>query len=896
MSLWSRIRSWSRAIFRRSRMESEMETEFRFHIDTFAEELVRSGVSREGAMRRARIEFGGIERAKEEGRDARGVSLLDQLIRDLRFGVRMFRKSPGFTVVAVLTLALGIGANTAIFSVVNAVLLSPLPYANAHRLAMVKEILPNMSAEPFNVSGPDIAQIQKLNHVFEGVGGFRVWTYELSGKSEPQRVTADRITSNLFDVLGVQPLAGRVFSPQEEQFGHQVVILSYGLWQRRFGGQQNILGQTLNLDRKPYTVVGVMPQSFVLPLPGMLQGVSADLWVPLGLSKEELADFGDNFSYTVIGRLRPEIRQEQVNADLQLVAQGVLEIYKQWARNANAQLGDFRLGMVSAPLHDEVTGPLKPMLLMLLGAVGFVLLIACVNVANLLMMRSVGRQKEMAVRLAIGAGRLRLLRQFLVEGLLLAFTGGALGLALAVWFRDALVARIPSNIPQFRPIELDWTVLLFSFMLVTLAGLTFGALPALWASKTDFGASLQESGRGNSQGPDHRRVRATFVIVEVALSVMLLVGAGLLVRSFQRVLSTNPGFRPEHVLTASIDLPPDEYSQDEKVASFYKQLMEKLLQTPGIASAGGSTDLPLLGGWTHAFTVEGYQPSPGPALSLCNHSVIYGDYLQTMGIPLLGGRYFTEQDGARSTPVVIVSESLAKKYWPGQNPLGKRLKWGPPESTDPWLTVVGVVGDVKQGALETATDAHTYEPYAQLGAPLSLRIALRGQEDAGALAAGIRVATRSLDPQLALGSIRTMDQVIRRSTEGRRFVLALVGSFAALALLLAAVGIYAVLADSVTRRTHELGVRMALGARRGDVLRLVLGHGLRVTAFGIALGVVGALGLTRLLQSLLYEVRPTDPATFAVVLLLMAGVSIAASYLPARRAMRVDPMVALRYE
>jgi predicted permease len=893
---WSRFRSWSRAILRRSNMESEMDAELRFHIETFAKDLVRGGASREEAMRRARIEFGGIERVKEEGREARGVYVLDELIQDLRFGARMFRKSPVFTVVAVLTLALGIGANTAIFSVVNAVLLSPLPYADADRLAMVKEILPNTSAEPFNVSGPDIAQIQKLNHVFDGVGGFRVWTYELSGKSEPQRAAADRISSNLFDVLGVHPLAGRVFAQEEEQFGHQVVILSYGLWQRQFGGQQNILGQTLNLDRKPYTIVGIMPQSFVFPLPGMLQGVAADLWVPLGLSKEELADFGDNFSYTVVGRLKPGIQQGQINADLQLVAQGVLETYKLWARDANEPLGDFRLGMVSVPLRDEVTGPLKPMLLMLLGAVGFVLLIACVNVANLLMMRSVGRQKEMAVRLAIGAGRVRLLRQFLVEGMLLSFVGGGFGLALAVWFKDALAAQIPANMPKFHAIELDGRVLLFSFLLVTLAGLAFGSLPALWASKTDFATSLQESGRGNSQGPDHRRVRATFVIVEVALSVMLLVGAGLLVRSFQRVLNTNPGFRPEHVLTASIDLPPDEYSQDEKVASFYKLLMDKLRQTPGIAAAGGSTDLPLLGGWTHAFTVEGYQPPPGPALSLCNHSVIYGEYLQTMGIPLLRGRYFTEQDGPKSTHVLIVSESLAKKYWPGQDPLGKRLKWGPPESTDPWLTVVGVVGDVKQGALETATDAHTYEPYLQLGAPLSLRVAVRGRGDGGALAAGIRVATRSLDRQLALGSVRSMDQVISRSTEGRRFVLSLVGSFAALALLLAAIGIYAVLAYSVTRRTHELGVRMALGARGGDVLRLVVGHGARVTAIGIVLGVVGALGLTRFLQSLLYEVQPTDPASFAIALFLMASVSAAASYLPARRAMRVDPIVALRYE
>jgi putative ABC transport system permease protein len=878
-------------------MESEMDAELRFHIEALAEDLVRSGVSREEAMRRARTDFGGIERVKEEGREAHGTRLVDELIQDLRFGVRMFRKSPGFTVVAVLTLALGIGANTAIFSVVNAVLLSPLPYANADRLMMVKELLPNITAEPFNVSGPDIAEIQKLNHVFEWVGGFSVWTYEFSGRGEPARVTADRISSDLFEVLGVRPVVGRAFEPQEEQFGHQVVILSYGFWQRQFGGQHNILGQTLNLDRKPYTIIGVMPQSFVFPLPGMMQGVSADLWVPLGLSKEELADFGDNFSYTVVGRLRPGVQQGQVNADLQFVAQGVSETYKQWSRDANSPLGDFRLGMVSVRLRDEVTGPLKPMLLMLLGAVGFVLLIACVNVANLLMMRSVGRQKEMAVRLEIGAGKFRLLRQFLVEGMLLAFTGGGLGLALAVWLKNILAAHMPANIPQFRAIEIDWTVLLFSFLLVTLSGLVFSALPTLWASRTDFNPLLQESGRGNSQGPDHQRLRAAFVIVEVALSVMLLIGAGLMVRSFQRVLNTNPGFRPEHVLTASVDLPPTEsYSQNDKVASFYKQLMEKLRQTPGIAAAGCSTDLPLLGGWTHAFTVEGYQPPPGPVLSLDNHSVIYGDYLQTMGIPLLRGRNFTERDGPKSTHVLIVSESLAKKYWPGQDPLGKRLKWGPPESTDPWLTVVGVVGDVKQGPLETAADAHTYEPYAQLGAPLSLRIAVRGQGDPAGLAADVRTAVWSLDRQLALGDVRTMDQVIRRSTASRRFSLVLLGSFAALALVLAAIGIYAVLAYSVARRTHEIGVRVALGARRGDVVRLVLGQGLRVTAIGIVFGVAGALVLTRFLQSLLYEVRPTDPPTFVGVLLLLVTVSAAASYLPARRAVRVDPMVALRYE
>jgi putative ABC transport system permease protein len=878
-------------------MENEMDAELRFHLEEYAEDLMRGGVPRQEAMRRARLEFGGIERIKEEVREARGVTFLDQLIQDLRYGARMFRKSPGFTAVAVLTLALGIGANTAIFSVVNAVLLSPLPYTDANRLMLVKEVLPNTGPEPFNVSGPDISQIEKLNHVFEGVGGFRVWTYEFFGKGEPDRVVADRVNSSLFDVLGVQPIMGRAFTPQEEQFGHQVVILSYGLWQRQFGGERDILGQTVSLDRKPYTIVGVMPQSFVFPLPGMLQGVAADLWVPLGLSKEELADFGDNFSYTVVGRLKPTVHPSQVNADLQLVAQGVLHTYEVWASEAHmSPMGDFRLGMVSMPMRDEVIGPLKPMLMMLLGAVGFVLLIACVNVANLLMMRAVGRQKEMAVRLAIGAGRFRLVRQFLVEGMLLAFTGGGLGLVFAVWVKQALAVRMPANIPQFHAVELDWTVLLFSFLLVTMAGLAFSVWPILWASRTDFNPSLQESGRGNSQGPDHQRVRAAFVVIEVALSVMLLVGAGLLVRSFQRVLNTNPGFRPENVLTASIDLPPAEYSRDSQVDSFYRQLMETLRHAPGIAAAAGSTDLPLLGGWTHAFTAEGYQPPLPSGLSLCNHSVIYGDYLQTMGIPLLRGRYFTEQDGPKSTHVLIVSESLAKKYWPGQDPLGKRLKWGPPDSQDPWLTVVGVVGDVKQGALDAATDPHTYEPYAQLGSMPSLRIAVRGQADPASLTAEVRSAVWGLDRQLALGSVRTMDQVISRSTESRRFNLSLLSSFAALALILAAIGIYAVLAYSVTKRTHEIGVRMALGARGGDVLRLVLGQGLRVTAIGIVFGVAGALGLTRFLRSLLYEVQSTDPPTFAAVLLLLVVVSVAASYLPARRAARVDPMVALRYE
>ena len=896
MIFWDRLYSWSQNMFRRSRMEREMDAELRFHVETFAEELMRRGLPREGALRRARIEFGGVERFKEEAREARGMGLLDELSQDLRYGVRTLRKNPGFAAVAILTLALGIGANTAIFSVVNAVLLSPLPYADAQRLVLVKEVLPAAGPMPVDVSGPDITPIRSLSHVFDGLAGFRVWTYELSGNGEPERVTANRSSSDLFRVLSVQPALGRSFTAEEELPGHPVAVVSYALWQRRFGGSRDVLGRTIDLDREPYTIIGVMPQSFVFPLPGLGQGPAADVWVPLAFSKEELSDFGDNFSWSVVARLKPGITLAQANADLQLTARGVLDLYGQWARAAHLSLGDFQLGIVSQPLRDQVTGPSRLTLWLLLGAVSLVLLIACVNVANLLLMRTSGRQKEIAVRTAIGAGRTRLLRQFLVEGLLLSILGGGLGVALASWFKDAMVASMPASIPQFRPITLSWPVLLFTFILVTAAGCIFGAVPTLWAGRADVSPALQGTSRSNSQGREHQRLRAALVVVEVALSVILLVGAGLLVRSFQRVLSSNAGFRPEHVLTASVDLPPTQYSKDEQVTSFYKKLVARLQQNLNVLAVGGSTDLPLLGQWNHNFTPEHYPPPANGTMNTCYHSVIYGDYLQAMGIPLLRGRYFNEHDGPQATQVLLVSEALAKKYWPGQDALGKRLKWGPLESSDPWLTVVGVVGDVKQGPLDSAAALHTYQPYAQLGSAPSLRIAVRTQSDPAAMAADLRAAVWGLDRQLALGSVRTMDEVISRSTANRRFSLTLVSAFALLALVLAAVGIYAVLAYSVARRTQEIGVRIALGARRVDVLRMVLGQSLRVIAIGLLLGLAGALALTRILVGLLYEVRPTDPLTFATVLLLLAGVSLLASYLPARRATRVDPLVALRYE
>ncbi len=821
---------------------------------------------------------------------------MDTLIADIRHALRTMRKSPGFLAIAVLTLAFGVGANTAIFSVVHATLLSPLPYANPERLVIINERLPKIGPRPVSISGPDIATIAKLNRVFEGVAGFRVWTYEISGHGEPARVTANRVSSALFPVLGVSPILGRSFTADEEKPGHHVIVLTYDLWQSRFGGDPNVVGQTVDLDRVPFNVVGVMPKSFVFPLPGMDQGVAAEAFVPLALTKFELSDIGDQFDFGVAARLKPGVTPQQMNADLQMVGQGVLETYRLWAKGAGVDLGDLELNVLARRMDETVRGPIKPMLWTLLGAVGFVLLIACVNVGNLLLTRASDRRKEMAVRLALGAGRRRLLQQLLTEGLLLSFAGGGLGLLLALWIEDVLVTQIPATIPRFHPITLNWTVMAFAFALATVTGIAFGLLPGFAAARIDLNGSLKDSGRGTGTGREHHFLRATLVALEVALSVILLVGAGLLLRSFAHVLETNPGFAPERVLTGSIDLPSNAYKEDAKVNAFFTQLLERLRQTPGVIGAGASTDLPLLGGWQQVFTVEASQPPPGAGLNICSHSVILGDYLQAMGIRLLRGRYFNDRDNAKSERVVIVSNVLAERFWPGQDPIGKRMKSGPPTSDDPWTTVVGVVADVKQSSIDAPTAMHTYAPYTQMQPITGMRIAVRGEGDPESLTANVRSAVASLDPQLAIGRLRTMDEVLSRSTAARRFNLALLGSFAVLGLVLASIGIYGVLAFAVSRRTHEIGVRMALGARGADVVRLVVGQSARVAVVGMALGVAGSLALTRLLEEMLYQVRPADPLTFGAVLALLAATALAASYAPARRATRIEPLVALRHE
>jgi putative ABC transport system permease protein len=665
--------------------------------------------------------------------------------------------------------------------------------------------------------------------------------------------------------------------------------LSYRLWQRQFGADPNIVGHKVTLNRQPYTVVGVMPRSFVFPVPGMNQGEASDLFVPMAFTPAELAAVGDNFNYGVLGRLKPDVTLAQANADLTAIAHRILETYPVEFRS------DITLSAIALPLAEQVVGQARTPLLLLLGAVAFVLLIACINVTNLLLNRATDRQREIAVRLALGASRARLLRQLLAESMLLTLTGAATGLVLAHWIIQALLALMPAEIPRVHAVGLNLAVLGFTVGLAVLTGLVFGIVPALASSRTNVNTTLKEGGRSSMEGRPHHRVREVLVVAELAIAMVLLVGAGLLLRSFQHVLETDPGFQPEHVLTASLSLPESQYPNKTQVQNFYRQLIGRLQQLPGTQMAGTSTDLPLRAGWNHIFTPEGYQPPPGANLNFSNHSVIFGQYLQTMGVPLLRGRYFTEADKQNSTPVLLVSESLAKRYWPNQDAIGKRLKWGPPESKDPWLTVVGIVGDVKQGALEVETTPHTYEPFLQ-NTSGSVNVAIRASGDPAGLASALRAAVWALDPQLAVAQVRTMDQVITESTTSRRFNLFLLAGFAFLALVLSAIGIYGVIAYSVVRRMHEIGIRMALGASGRDVMRLVIGRGLLLLGIGIVIGIGGALALTRSLAIFLYDIRPADPLTFAGVIVILSSVALLASYIPARRATRVDPMIALRYE
>ncbi len=816
------------------------------------------------------------------------------LLQDLKYGLRMLARNPGFTAVAVITLALGIGANTAIFSVLNAVLLHPLPYKDPDQLVVIWENNASKGIEHGIVSPLDFLDWRDQSHSFEEISAWRTWFYTLTGRGEAEQVWGVRTSANFFRLLGVRAALGRTFLPGEELAGHEhVVVLSHGIWERRFARDPSLLGQTITVDHKPFTVVGILPPDF-----NLFGGSRAfDFWMPFVLQRDQLRR-GDP-SIMVYARVKPGVTLSRAQTEMTSIARQLEQEYPATNSGLGAQVVTF---------HETQVGDLRPALLIMLVAVGLVLAIACVNVANLLLARTATRQKEIAIRAALGAGRLRLIRQLLAESLLLATAGGILGVVLAFWGLDLLRAISPpsafTEIPHANWIGIDRSVLAFTLLTSILVGVIFGLVPAFQISKPGLNETLKEGGRALTESFRSSRLRGLLVVTEVALAIMLLVAAGLTIKSFMKLLEVNPGLNPRNILTMQVWLPESKYPDGHQVASFYREALLRIGALPGVQSASATDFLPLSGWGDHSdFAIEG-QPPPEPGHEpVSDYRVIDPNYFRTMQVPLKKGRFFSHADGAVSPGVAIINETLARRYWPHDNPIGKRLRplfpaakapWRP-ESNNSWLTIVGVVGDVRDQALTDDPSPEILLPCSQNPSRL-MRLVIRTTAEPLSLASAVRHELLALDKDQPVMDIKTLEQFISESVFRPRLNLFLLGIFAGLALTLAALGIYSVTSYSVVRRRHEIGIRMALGAGRRDVVKLVMGQGFRLTLAGVAIGLVGGLALTRFLASLLFAVRPTDPTTFIAVSILLAVVSLLASYVPARRAMKVDPMVALRYE
>lgn len=819
--------------------------------------------------------------------------MMTGLAQDFRYALRQLRKNRSFTVVAVLMLALGIGANTAIFSVVNAVLLRPLPYKNADRLVMVWEQNPHRGWFENVVSAANFLDWKKQNDVFTDMAAFESNFFNLSGGSKPEEVAGERVTTNLFSVLAVQPLYGRVFLPEEEEQGSAVAVLSYGLWQENYGGDPALVGNVISLNGEPYTVVGILPPNFADDYSASFAPHSR-VWIS-GLNLQPEGREWHN--YHAIARLKTRVTLAQARTEMDTIASRIEQQYpesKGW-------------GVALVGLHDQVVKYTRPALLVLLGAVVLVLLIACANVANLLLVRATGREKEVAIRAALGASRGQIVRQFMVESALLSMIGAALGLVIASWGSEILVRLSPPETPRIEAVVINGYVLLFAVLLALGTAMVFGLAPALGASRPNVNESLKESGRSSGKSAKGRRLRDVFVVCEIGLALALLVGAGLMVKTLLHLNRVDIGLNPDNVLTLKVPLEGPQYEDPRRQTEFFQQLLARIEALPGVESASVSRGVPMYGwaGWN--FVTADHPNPPAGEVPDANYVVIGPHYFSTMGIPLRRGRPFSDHDTPTTEPVVIVSESLASKHWPGQDPLGKRLKVSA-DSNDkglPWLSVVGVAGNVRSEGQYAPFVPELYVPYTQ--GPWLLwprHIMVRTTSNPIAIVPAIRHEVAALDKDLPVSDVTTMKEIVAGPVRQGQTLMWLLGAFASLALILAAVGIYSVISYAVTQRTHEIGLRMALGASHRDVAGLVVQQGLVLALVGVAAGLVGSFGITEFLSRLpfevrlllLFDVRPTDPMIFAAVSAVLAAMALLASYIPARRAAKVDPMVALRSE
>jgi putative ABC transport system permease protein len=877
---FSRIRNFAT----RSRSDERLREELGQHVALQTEENVRLGMSPEEARRRALLKLGAVEAVRERYYEEKSLPLLECLQQDCRFALRQLRKSPGFTAVAVLTLALGIGANTAVFSVVYSALLQPLPYRDAWRLMVLKETTPRVGV--VSVSYPNFLDWRAQNHTFSEMAVLEEVGFNLSGVTEPESVSGLAVSPNFLAMMGIRPAIGRDFEAAEEKTGTApVAILSYSLWQRRFAGDPGVLGRTIVLDGRGLTVVGVLPSNFLAPS-------NTDVLIPIGVwitnNSQEAHERGDRGDMTVIGRLAPGITGKQATSEMEGIAARLAQEYP---------TTNDRCGVALQPIRDAFVGQTRPALLVLFGAVIFVLLIACANVANLFLVRGTGRTKEMALRLALGASTSRIFAQMLTESLVLSLLGGLLGVGVAFAGVRGIGQLIPAGLLPGGAVALNIPVLLFAAAIVLLAAFVFGVTPALHSSRTDVQSELKEGSRTSSAGTAHSRVRDALAVSEAALALVLLVGAGLMMKSLYRLLQVDPGFRPNQVLTMTLSLRPDQYPKGAAVRNFWEQLLQRVRELPGVESAAVATNTPMTDSHSrNDITIEGMaQPRPGNYPHPDVHIVSPG-YVPTLGITLLRGRSFTEADKEDAPLVAMVNQRLATQFFPNQDPIGKRLMFGHPNTDAPkWLTIVGVVADTKMYGLANLSRLEVYETFRQ-NPSRQMDLLVKSRVDPAALTSVVRAAVYSVDKDQSIASVATMKQLVNNSIATRRITLVLLGLFSALALILGAIGIYGVIAYSVAQRTREIGVRMALGAPRAGVFRMVIGEGMKLAGTGIAIGILVALGLARLMSSLLYQVSTADFETFTAVAVLLLLVALAASYIPARRATSVEPIVALRYE